>query len=174
MQELLAYLRANGFKTFIVSGGCVEFMRALGGEGLRHSARAGDRQPAGSEVRDEGRQAGADARAEDRLRRRRAGQARGHLSRTSASGRSLAFGNSDGDLQMLQCDGGRRGHAPGAHRPPRRRRRASTPTTGSRTSASSTRPGTRRAPRAGPSSSMKSDWKKVFAFERVEEHDRCE
>src|SRR5688572_19582472 len=28
MLELLAYLRANGFKTFIVSGGTVEFMRA--------------------------------------------------------------------------------------------------------------------------------------------------
>jgi phosphoserine phosphatase len=27
MQELLAYLRTNGFKTFIVSGGSVEFMR---------------------------------------------------------------------------------------------------------------------------------------------------
>jgi phosphoglycolate phosphatase-like HAD superfamily hydrolase len=27
MQELLAYLRANGFKTFVVSGGGVEFMR---------------------------------------------------------------------------------------------------------------------------------------------------
>ncbi|RTZ42409.1 haloacid dehalogenase-like hydrolase [Candidimonas sp. SYP-B2681] len=27
MQELLSYLRANGFKTFIVSGGSVEFMR---------------------------------------------------------------------------------------------------------------------------------------------------
>jgi phosphoglycolate phosphatase-like HAD superfamily hydrolase len=27
MQELLAYLRANGFKTFIVSGGSTEFMR---------------------------------------------------------------------------------------------------------------------------------------------------
>ena len=29
MLELLAYLRANGFKTFIVSGGGVEFMRPL-------------------------------------------------------------------------------------------------------------------------------------------------
>ena len=29
MLELLAYLRENGFKTFIVSGGGVEFMRAL-------------------------------------------------------------------------------------------------------------------------------------------------
>ena len=27
MVELLAYLRANGFKTFIVSGGSIEFMR---------------------------------------------------------------------------------------------------------------------------------------------------
>ena len=27
MLELLAYLRANGFKTYIVSGGGVEFMR---------------------------------------------------------------------------------------------------------------------------------------------------
>src|SRR5213076_1653105 len=27
MQELLEYLRANGFKTFIVSGGGIEFMR---------------------------------------------------------------------------------------------------------------------------------------------------
>ena len=27
MVELLAYLRSNGFKTFIVSGGGVEFMR---------------------------------------------------------------------------------------------------------------------------------------------------
>ena len=43
MLELLDYLRANGFKTFIVSGGGIEFMRALGGEGLRHPARAGDR-----------------------------------------------------------------------------------------------------------------------------------
>jgi hypothetical protein len=27
MQEVLAYLRANGFKTYIVSGGSIEFMR---------------------------------------------------------------------------------------------------------------------------------------------------
>ena len=27
MLELLAYLRSNGFKTFIVSGGGIEFMR---------------------------------------------------------------------------------------------------------------------------------------------------
>jgi phosphoserine phosphatase len=27
--ELLAYLRSNGFKTFIVSGGGIEFMRTF-------------------------------------------------------------------------------------------------------------------------------------------------
>jgi hypothetical protein len=36
MLELLAYLRANGFKTFIVSGGGIEFM-----PGLWRPARAG-------------------------------------------------------------------------------------------------------------------------------------
>ncbi len=69
MRELLAYLRANGFSTFIVSGGSRGIHASLGRAGLRHSARTGDRQPAGSEVRDEGRQAGADARREFRLRR---------------------------------------------------------------------------------------------------------
>ena len=29
MRELLDYLRANGFKTYIVSGGGVEFMRPI-------------------------------------------------------------------------------------------------------------------------------------------------
>jgi hypothetical protein len=35
MLELLAYLRANGFKTFIVSGGGVEFMRAFASDTYR-------------------------------------------------------------------------------------------------------------------------------------------
>jgi hypothetical protein len=38
MLELLAYLRANGFKTFIVSGGGVEFMRPSAGAPSRPSA----------------------------------------------------------------------------------------------------------------------------------------
>ena len=44
MLEVLAYLRANGFKTFIVSGGGVEVHAALGGEGLRDSSRTGGRE----------------------------------------------------------------------------------------------------------------------------------
>ena len=35
MLELLAYLRANGFKTFILSGGGVEFMRAFASDAYR-------------------------------------------------------------------------------------------------------------------------------------------
>ena len=41
MLELLAYLRANGFKTFIVSGGGIEFMRALRSRCM-DPARAGE------------------------------------------------------------------------------------------------------------------------------------
>ena len=41
MLEVLAYLRANGFKTYIVSGGGIEFMRPWSGTGLWRSARAG-------------------------------------------------------------------------------------------------------------------------------------
>ena len=46
MLELLAYLRANGFKTFIVSGGGIEFMRPCAEAGLRHPAGAGRRHRA--------------------------------------------------------------------------------------------------------------------------------
>jgi hypothetical protein len=51
MIELLDYLRANGFKTFIVSGGGVEFIRAFA-ERSTASARAGRRQHRQAEVRD--------------------------------------------------------------------------------------------------------------------------
>ena len=47
MLELLAYLCANGFKTFIVSGGGVEFIRAFAEETLRYSSRTSRRSSAG-------------------------------------------------------------------------------------------------------------------------------
>lgn len=50
MLELLTYLRANGFKTFIVSGRHRLHAR-LRREGLRHSARPGHRQHGQAEVR---------------------------------------------------------------------------------------------------------------------------
>ena len=55
MLELLTYLRANGFKTYIVSGGGVEFMRPWVPTGIRHPARAGHRQQHQDEVRDAAR-----------------------------------------------------------------------------------------------------------------------
>ena len=43
MLEVMQYLRANGFKTYIVTGGGQEFVRVYSRAGLRHPARAGDR-----------------------------------------------------------------------------------------------------------------------------------
>jgi hypothetical protein len=54
MQELLAYLRANGFKTFIVSGGSVEFMRpwAEAAYGIPPEQVVGSQQEVDFAVRD--------------------------------------------------------------------------------------------------------------------------
>jgi hypothetical protein len=101
MLELLAYLRANGFKTFIVSGGGIEFMRpwtervygippeqVVGSTGgLKYEVRAG--KPVIVKLPDvvlnddkEGKPVGIER----------------HIGRRPIA----AFGNSDGDLQMLQ------------------------------------------------------------------------
>ncbi len=101
MLELLAYLRANGFKTFIVSGGGVEFMRAfaertygippeqvVGSQGkLKYELRNGPpvlvKLPEVQFIDDkEGKAIGIQT----------------FIGRRPI----LAFGNSDGDQQMLQ------------------------------------------------------------------------
>ena len=101
MLELLAYLRANGFKTFIVSGGGIDFMRVfservygippeqvIGSSGkLAFDQRDGKpvlvKLPEMNFVDDKvGKPVGIQA----------------HIGRRPI----LAFGNSDGDLQMLQ------------------------------------------------------------------------
>jgi phosphoglycolate phosphatase-like HAD superfamily hydrolase len=101
MLELLAYLRANGFQTWIVSGGGVEFMRAfaervygippeqvVGSSGaLRFELREGRPvlvKEAAIEFVDDG-----------------PGKPVG-IQRAIGRRPVLAFGNSDGDLQMLQ------------------------------------------------------------------------
>jgi phosphoglycolate phosphatase-like HAD superfamily hydrolase len=101
MVELLAYLRANGFKTYIVSGGGVEFMRAfaqeaygippeqvIGSSGkLKYELRDGKpvllKQPAVQFVDD---REGKPINIQTIIGRRPI----------------AALGNSDGDLQMLQ------------------------------------------------------------------------
>ncbi len=151
MLELLDYLRANGFKTFIVSGGGIEFMRpwtekvygippeqVIGSSGgLKFDMQDGryvlhklpnlvlnddkDGKPVGIQR---------------------------HIGRRPIA----AFGNSDGDLQMLQWTCSASGPEILPVRPPYGWRRASGPTTAARTSARSTRGSTRRSCAAGPSS----------------------
>jgi phosphoglycolate phosphatase-like HAD superfamily hydrolase len=101
MQELLAYLRANGFRTFIVSGGSVEFMRpwAEKAYGIPPEQVVGSQQEVKFEMKD-GRpvltRGPAFAFIDDGP-----GKPVGiyrHIGRRPIA----AFGNSDGDLQMLQ------------------------------------------------------------------------
>jgi len=101
MIELLAYLRANGFKTFIVSAGGVEFMRPWTEKvyGIPPEQVIGSSVKLKYEMRD-GRPALMKLPAADLLNDK-AGKPVGIESRI---GRRpiAAFGNSDGDLEMLQ------------------------------------------------------------------------
>lgn len=101
MLELLAYLRANGFKTFIVSGGGIEFMRPWSENvyGIPPEQVIGSSIKTKFEVRD-GKpvivrlpelnfiddKAGKPAAIQHHIGRRPV----------------MAFGNSDGDFQMLE------------------------------------------------------------------------
>jgi phosphoglycolate phosphatase-like HAD superfamily hydrolase len=101
MVELLAYLRANGFKTFIVSGGGVEFMRAWVEEvyGIPPEQVVGSSGVVKFEMRDGHPVLVKEAKV---------------LHIDDGPGKPvginlfigrrplMAFGNSDGDLQMLQ------------------------------------------------------------------------
>jgi phosphoserine phosphatase len=101
MLELLAYLRTNGFKTFIVSGGGVEFMRPWTEKvyGIPPEQVIGSSIKTRFEVRD-----GKPVLVrlpEITFIDDKAGKPVGinqHIGRRPIA----AFGNSDGDLQMLQ------------------------------------------------------------------------
>ncbi|MGO6672592.1 HAD family hydrolase [Rhizobium leguminosarum] len=101
MLELLAYLRANGFKTFIVSGGGIEFMRPW----AEKVYGVPPEQVIGSSIKTEFRMQD-DTPTLFRLPEvnfvdDKAGKPVGinqHIGRRPIA----AFGNSDGDLQMLQ------------------------------------------------------------------------
>src|SRR5262249_60707609 len=101
MQELLAYLRANGFKSFIVSGGSVEFMRPWAEQayGIPAEQIIGSQQEVKLEMRD-GKPVlvrGPKMVFVDDGPGKPIGIYRSIGRRPIA-----AFGNSDGDLQMLQ------------------------------------------------------------------------
>jgi phosphoserine phosphatase len=101
MLELLDHLRANGFKTFIVSGGGIEFMRPWteGVYGIPPEQVVGSSIKTVFEMTDEGlvlRRLPEINFIDDK-----AGKPVGinsHIGRRPIA----AFGNSDGDLQMLQ------------------------------------------------------------------------
>jgi hypothetical protein len=101
MLELLAYLRANDFKTFIVSGGGIDFMRVFAEEayGIPPEQVVGSSIAAGFEMRD-----GVPTivkKPEDPFIDDKEGKPVGihqHIGRRPI----FAAGNSDGDLQMLQ------------------------------------------------------------------------
>jgi len=101
MTELLAYLRANGFKTFIVSGGGVEFMRVFSeqvygvppeqviGSSIRTKYEVRDGQPVIVRL------------PEVEFIDDKAGKPLG-INRYIGRRPILAFGNSDGDFEMLE------------------------------------------------------------------------
>ena len=101
MLELLAYLRANGFKTFIVSGGGIEFMRPWAEKvyGIPPEQVVGSTIKTKFELRD-----GKPVLVrlpELNFIDDKAGKPVGinqHIGRRPIP----AFGNSDGDLQMLE------------------------------------------------------------------------
>jgi phosphoserine phosphatase len=101
MLELLAYLRANGFKTFITSGGGIEFLRVFAEEvyGIPPEQVIGSSVKTRFEIRDG--QPAIVRLPEIDFVDDKAGKPVGinrHIGRRPIA----AFGNSDGDLQMLQ------------------------------------------------------------------------
>lgn len=108
MLELLSYLRSNGFKTFIVSGGGTDFLRAVAEElyGVPPEQVVGSTGKLHFELRDGRpvivREPGIDFVDDG------AGKPVGiqqHIGRRPIA----AFGNSDGDQQMLEWTAGRKG-----------------------------------------------------------------
>jgi len=101
MKELLAYLRANGFKTFIVSGGGIEFMRVFGERvyGIPPEQMVGSSIRTRYELRD-GKPVIARLPEIDFIDDQ-AGKPVG-IHKYIGRRPILAFGNSDGDFQMLE------------------------------------------------------------------------
>jgi phosphoglycolate phosphatase-like HAD superfamily hydrolase len=101
MRELLGYLRANGFKTYIVSGGGVEFMRVFAERvyGVPPEQVIGSSIETKYEVRD-GRPVIMRLPEIDFIDDK-AGKPVG-INRFIGRRPILAFGNSDGDFEMLE------------------------------------------------------------------------
>jgi len=101
MIQLLRYLRANGFKTFIVSGGGVEFMRAFAEKvyGIPPEQVIGSTGKQKFELRD-GKPVLVKLPEIDFIDNKEGKPVA--INKFIGRRPILAFGNSDGDLQMLQ------------------------------------------------------------------------
>jgi hypothetical protein len=165
MLELLAYLRANGFKTFIVSGGGIEFMRPWteGVYGIPPEQVVGSSIKTKFEMRD-GKPVLVRLPAIDFIDDK-AGKPVGinsHIGRRPIA----AFGNSDGDRQMLEWTQGGGGarlmmlvrHDDAA------REWAYGPKSKIGTFSDSLMAEAQK--QGWTVVSMKNDWKKIFSFER--------
>ena len=148
MLELMTYLRANGFKTFIVSGGGVDFMRAWTETtyGIPPEQVIGSVGKTKWEMRD-GRPVLVRLAEVDFVDDKEGKPVGIHR----AIGRRpiLAFGNSDGDKQMLEWTAAGPGHDSWASSTTRMLS-GSSPTTAPRRSAVWTRPWTKPRSGAGP------------------------
>jgi len=164
MLEVLDYLRANGFKTFIVSGGGIEFMRPwtepvygippeqVVGSSIKTAYEVRDGEPVLARLPEmnfiddkEGKPVGINS----------------HIGRRPIA----AFGNSDGDLQMLQYATG--GDNPGfallVHHDDAEREWAYD----RKSSIGKLDRGLDEAPKRGwVVVSMKRDWKFIFPFDK--------
>jgi phosphoglycolate phosphatase-like HAD superfamily hydrolase len=165
MLELLAYLRANGFKTFIVSGGGIEFMRPwtervygippeqVVGSSIKTKYEMRDgkpvllRLPEISFIDDKtGKPVGINS----------------HIGRIPVA----AFGNSDGDRQMLEWTqaGGQARLMMLVHHDDAKREWAYGPESKIGTFSDSLMAEAKK--NGWTVISMKNDWKRIFAFER--------
>jgi hypothetical protein len=117
MLEVLRYLRANGFKTYIVSGGGVEFMRPW----VERVYGIPPEQVVGSSIKLKFQMAGDNPElvrlAEVDFIDDKEGKPVG-IQKFIGRRPIAAFGNSDGDLQMLQWTKAGTGPRFHGHRPP--------------------------------------------------------
>jgi phosphoglycolate phosphatase-like HAD superfamily hydrolase len=164
MQEVLAHLRANGFKTYIVSGGSIEFMRpwAEKAYGIPPDQVIGTITEVKFQMRKDGEPVLMRTPKIDFVDDgpgKPVGIYRGIGRRPLA-----AFGNSDGDLQMLQFTAAGSGprlmllvHHDDAEREYAYDRKSSIGRLGKALDEANAKGWT--------VVSMKQDWKKIFAFE---------
>ena len=162
--ELLAYLKANGFKTFIVSGGGIDFIRGYAEEtyGIPPERVVGSSAKTRFELRD----GKAELLKLPELNSLDDGAGKPvnidlHIGRRPI----LAFGNSDGDLEMLQYAAGGPGprltlllHHDDARREYAYDRKSRV--------GQLDKAWDEAIKRGWPVVSMKNDFKKVFAFEQ--------